>query len=253
LRQVRQATEAGAIDFAVFFVFVAFRLACIGCESVNCGRLQANAAGSAGAIDVAVFICCSCHSACLVRLRVSQLRQVRQVWQAIAAGLAGAIDFAVFVFVAFRLTAVAAGKYILAVASFAAYQSVPLSAAANQSITAGKSILSVTSFTENQSIAAVHHLRQVRQLRWFHPLRSGCIICGKSVGSAMCGGESINCCSTSFAAIRSIAAVHHLWRFEQLRRYIICGVSSLQWVIQLRLLYKTENKNKCSCCGGVRS
>jgi hypothetical protein len=31
----------------------------------------------------------------------------------------------------------------------------------------------------------------------------------------------------SFALIRSIAVVHHLvWRFEQLRRYIICGDSN---------------------------
>jgi hypothetical protein len=107
----------------------------------------------------------------------------------------------------------------MAVASFAAYQSVLLSAAANQSIAAGKSILEVASFAANQSIAVGRHVRQVRQSRWFHHLRSRCILCGKSVGSAMCRGKSINCGGTS------IAAVHHLRPFDQLWRYIICGDS----------------------------
>jgi hypothetical protein len=41
MRQVWEAIaagSAGAIDFAVVFVFVAFQLAFCGCESVNCGR-----------------------------------------------------------------------------------------------------------------------------------------------------------------------------------------------------------------------
>jgi hypothetical protein len=107
----------------------------------------------------------------------------------------------------------------MAVTSFAAYQSVPLSAAANQSIAAGKSILAVASFAANQSIAVVCHLRQVRQSRWFHHLRNRCILCGESVVSAMCRGKSINCGGTS------IASVHHLRRFDQLWWYIICGDS----------------------------
>jgi hypothetical protein len=62
------------------------------------------------------------------------------------------------------------------------------------------------SFAAIQSIAAVHHLRLLNQLRkclflfaFVAPLRL-----------AFCGCDSINCGSTSFAASQSIAAVHHL-------------------------------------------
>jgi hypothetical protein len=57
---------AGAIDFAVF------------CCLSACLVRQVWQAVAAGAIDFAVFCCLS---ACLVRLRVSQLRKMRQVRQ----------------------------------------------------------------------------------------------------------------------------------------------------------------------------
>jgi hypothetical protein len=82
------------------------------------------------------------------------------------------------------IAAGAAGKSILAVASFMANQSVPLYVAANQSIAAGaagKSFMEVASSVANQSvqlceaahqsIATVHRVRQVDHSRWFPHLK----------------------------------------------------------------------------------
>jgi hypothetical protein len=113
-----QSIAGGAIDFAVSLL----------------PRVAASQSIAAGAIDCEV-ICCL--SACRVWLRVSQLRQVQSILRFF------------FVLLSFGLpceaasqsisadAAGSAGKSILAVALFVANQSVPLSAAANQSIVAG--------------------------------------------------------------------------------------------------------------------